>query len=66
MFLIKNRLADAQYLITNFMIVSYIKYRGSRLEMFFKIGVLKIFCNIRKKTPVLESLFNKSATGVFL
>ena len=27
--------------------------------MFFKIGVLKIFRNIHRKTPALESLFNK-------
>ena len=27
--------------------------------MFFKIGVLKNFCKFRKKTPVLEHLFNK-------
>ena len=26
--------------------------------MFFEIGVLKIFCNIRKKTLLLKSLFN--------
>ena len=30
-------------------------------HMFFEIGVLKIFCNIHRKTPVLESLFNKVA-----
>ena len=29
--------------------------------MFFKIGVLKNFANIQRKTPVLESLFNKVA-----
>ena len=29
--------------------------------MFFKIGVFKFFCNIHKKTSVLESLFNKVA-----
>ena len=27
--------------------------------MFLKIGVLKNFCNIHKKTPVLDLLFNK-------
>ena len=27
--------------------------------MFYKIGVLKFFFKIHKKTPVLESLFNK-------
>ena len=29
--------------------------------MFFNIGVLKIFCNIHRETPVLESLLNKVA-----
>ena len=29
--------------------------------MFFKIGVLKNFANIHRKTTVLESLFNKVA-----
>ena len=32
--------------------------RSSRLQMFFIIGVLK---NIHRKTPVLESSFNKAA-----
>ena len=31
--------------------------------MFSKIRVLKIFCNIRRKTPVFESVFNK-VTGL--
>ena len=29
--------------------------------MFFKIGILKNFCNIHRKTPELESLFDKVA-----
>ena len=33
--------------------------RCSRSQMFFKIGVLKNFCNIHMKISVLESLFNK-------
>ena len=37
------------------------KSRSSCWQMFFKIGVLKKIRNIRKKTPVLESLFNKVA-----
>ena len=36
-------------------------YRSSRSQMFFKIGVLKNFAVIRRKTPVFESLFNKIA-----
>ena len=32
--------------------------RSSRLQMFFIIGVLK---NVHRKTPVLESSFNKAA-----
>ena len=32
--------------------------------MFNKIGLLKIFCKIHRKTPVLESLFNK-VTGLY-
>ena len=28
-------------------------------QMFFKIGVLKIFCKFHRKTSMLESLFNK-------
>ena len=35
--------------------------RSSRLWMFYEIGVLKV-CNIRRKTPVLESLFSKVAS----
>ena len=33
--------------------------------MFYKIGVLKTFCRIHRKTPVPESLFNK-LTGLYL
>ena len=32
-------------------------FRSSRSQIFFKIGVLKIFANPKKKTPVLEALF---------
>ena len=32
---------------------------SSRSQLFFKIGVFKIFCNNCRKTPLLESLFNK-------
>ena len=32
--------------------------RRSRSDTFLKIGVLKNFCNIHRKTPALESLFN--------
>ena len=38
-------------------------YISSRSRMFFKIYVLKIFGNIHRKTPVLESVFNK-VTGL--
>ena len=37
------------------------KYSGCRLQIFFKIGFLKQFRNIHRKTPALESLFNKVA-----
>ena len=41
--------------------------RSSRSWMFFKTGDLKIlFRNIHKKTPVLESLFNKVALKFFI
>ena len=30
-------------------------FGSSRSQMFFKIGLLKIFCNIHRKAPVLES-----------
>ena len=33
--------------------------RCSCLQMFFQIGVLKDFANFHRKTPVLESFFNK-------
>ena len=35
--------------------------RTSRLQMFFEKSVLEV-CNIHRKTPVLESLFNKVAS----
>ena len=35
--------------------------RSSCSQMFFKIGVLKKLRNILRKTPVLESRFNKVA-----
>ena len=35
--------------------------RSSRSQMFFEIGVLKVW-NIHRKTPVLESLFSKIAS----
>ena len=43
MFLIRKRSADAQYLITNFMIISNNECRNSCSQMFFEIGVLKNF-----------------------
>ena len=36
-------------------------FRSSHSRKFFKRCVLKIFCNIHRKTPVLESVFNKVA-----
>ena len=36
-------------------------YKQLFAELFFKIGVLKNFCNIHKKMPVLESHFSKVA-----
>ena len=52
-------------------------FRSSYSKMFFKLGVLKNFCNIHRKTPVLEYLVNikcrpttlikrDTNTGVFL
>ena len=62
-----------------FSIITFTAIRNSRLQMFDKIGVLKKFCKFLRKTPMLESLFNKVAdlraatlikgdinTGVFL
>ena len=34
-------------------------YRSSGSEIFFKIGALENFTNFHRKTPVLESHFNK-------
>ena len=57
--------ADAQYLITTFMIiVSYNKGRSSRSQMFFKIAVLKNFAIFARKhlwwILFLINLFNKN------
>ena len=56
--------ADAQYLITNFMIISYNKWRSSRSQMFFKIAVLKNFALFARKhlwwILFLIALFNKN------
>ena len=38
-----------------------LKFRSSRSQMFFKIGVLKKYRKFHRKTSVLESLFNKLA-----
>ena len=43
---------------TEWIDANFIKYRSSRSQMFFKIGVLKNFANFIG-TPVFESLFNK-------
>ena len=56
--------ADAQYLITKFMItISYNKGRSSRLQMFFKIAVLKNFAIFARKhlwwILFLINIFNK-------
>ena len=40
--------------------------RSSCLQMFFKAGNLKNSGNIHKKTPVLESLYNKVALNFFI
>ena len=37
------------------------KIKSSRQQMFFKIRCSQKFCNIHRKTPVLEFLFNKIA-----
>ena len=56
--------ADVQYLITNFMIISYNKWRSSRSQMFFKIAVLKNFALFVRKhlwwILFLIALFNKN------
>ena len=56
--------ADAQYLITKFMItISYNKGRCSHLQMFFKIAVLKNFAIFARKhlwwILFLINIFNK-------
>ena len=77
---IKSYFQNYERLTHNFEAIAgreYNLYRSSRSQMFFKIGVLR---NFRRKTPVLESVFNKVAglkvcnfikkglqnTGVFL
>ena len=55
--------ADAQYLITNFMIINYSKSSSSRSQMFFKIGILKTFAIFAKHLwwiLFLINLFNKN------
>ena len=37
------------------------EFRSSRMQIFFKISVLKKFRNIQRKTPLLDCLFNKVA-----
>ena len=37
----------------------------SYLQRFFKVGVLKTFCPIHRKTTVLESLFNQPVSCYF-
>ena len=41
------------------LVIAVMSARNSPSQMFFKIGVLKKFCNIHRKTSVLQSLFNK-------
>ena len=55
--------ADIQYLIANFMFISYNERRSSRSQMFFKVGVLKNFAIFARKylwwILFLINLFNK-------
>ena len=55
--------ANAQYLITNFMIITCYKWRSSQSQMFFKITVLKNFAIFARKhlwsILFLINLFNK-------
>ena len=44
---------------TNFLRIAF---RSSRLQMFFRIGVLKNFSNIHRKAQVLQFHFNKNAS----
>ena len=57
-------LADAQYLITNFMVISYNKRRRSHSQIFFKIAVLKNFATFAWKhlwwILFLINFFNKN------
>ena len=43
-----------------------IKFRSSRSQMFFKIGVFLKFRKFHRKTPVLESLFNEIDSFTFI
>ena len=47
--------------VRSFIKIYRIKSLSNHSQMFFKIGVIKIFCKIHRKTPVLESLFDKVA-----
>ena len=57
-------LADAQYLITKFLIVINYDNRSSRSQMFFEIAVLKNFAIFARKhlwwILFLINLFNKN------
>ena len=66
-------------LIIIFIFITFTTIRSSRLQMFYNIGVLKIFSYFNRKVSALEFLFNKVAdlkpatlikgdsnTGVFL
>ena len=46
-------------LIIIFTIITFTTIRNNRLEMFYKIGVLKQFENFTEKHLSSESLFNK-------
>ena len=41
----------------------FIIFRSSHAQMFFKTGVIRNFCNIQRKTSMLESLFNFISTS---
>ena len=45
-------------MLFNFLLTYNYTIRTSRLQMSFQIGAFKV-CKIRRKTPVLESLFSK-------
>ena len=54
-----NSVTQTQYFLVNFseQLLPEIKERdqSNHFQIFFKIGVPKLFCNIRGRTPVLES-----------